>query len=132
MLRREIRDRYNGGRFGLWPPTRSSSAVPIQRNWISRDRLLRWILHRKLLKSTANSVGFVLELTARVELKGWNIQVLAADSGINKASMLQVLTPAVEKMYLEHTPSIRAVRAEPYDHLIKWVWRKMQSVSLRT
>ena len=93
------------------PFTRSSSAVPIPRKVASLGGAIAGVvgidcysgfLHGKLLKSTSNSLGFVSELIARVELEGWNIHVLAADSGINTASMFQVLTPAVEKMCLEH------------------------------
>ena len=76
-------------------------------------------VHGKLLKSTANSVLFVNEFVAKVELEGWNIAVLAADSGVLTSSMFQVMTPAVEAMCLKHQPVIRAVRSEPYDHSLE-------------
>ena len=76
-------------------------------------------IHGKLLKSTANSVSFVNEFIAKIELEGWNVAVLAADSGVLTSSMFQVMTPAVEAMCLKHQPVIRAVRSEPYDHSLE-------------
>jgi UDP-N-acetyl-D-mannosaminuronic acid transferase (WecB/TagA/CpsF family) len=46
-------------------------------------------IHGKLLKSTAKSVVFVSELIARVELEGWTVGVLAADSGVLTSSMFK-------------------------------------------
>jgi hypothetical protein len=75
--------------------------------------------HGKLLKSTAKSVVFVQEFIARVELEGWTVSVLAADSGVLTSSMFQVMTPAVEAMCLAHSPAIKVARSEPYDHSVE-------------
>ena len=76
-------------------------------------------VHGKLLKSTAKSVVFVQEFIARVELEGWTVSVLAADSGVLTSSMFQVMTPAVEAMCLAHSPAIKVARSEPYDHSVE-------------
>ena len=71
------------------------------------------------MKSTAKSVVFVQEFIARVELEGWTVSVLAADSGVLTSSMFQVMTPAVEAMCLAHSPAIKVARSEPYDHSVE-------------
>ena len=76
-------------------------------------------VHGKLLKSTAKSVIFVQEFIARVELEGWKVGLLAADSGVLTSSMFQVMTPAVEALCLAHSPIIKIARSEPYDHSIE-------------
>ena len=76
-------------------------------------------VHGKLLKSTGNSITFVSEFIARVELEGWHIGTLAADSGVMTQSIFQVLTPAVEALCLANKPVIRPVRSEPYDHSLE-------------
>jgi len=65
-------------------------------------------VHGKLLKSTSNSVVFVSEMIARVELEGWTVEVLAADSGVLTSSMFQVMTPAVEAMCLARSPILKS------------------------
>ena len=76
-------------------------------------------VHGKLLKSVAKAEEFVKEFISRVEVEGWNVHLLAADSGIMSSSMFQVMTPAVEALCLHHTPVIKVARSEPYDHSVE-------------
>eukprot|EP01034_Spumella_vulgaris_P034104 gene34104-42052_t len=67
-----------------------------------------------LLKYTAKSEEYVQDCITDFELNGVQIELLAADSGVNPQSMFQVMTGTVERLLQQK--KIKSERAEPFNH----------------